>query len=169
MAGSSGPKDDEVDVPDGSFDDVSDEARHVIEEQLQTLRDTDKKAMATARINGLILGVLASAASLAENPNGDINNWIIGGGAILLLSLCASVVTYTVDRPNYAVGPGYFDTILDELDSEQAVKGDLLARYADWIEGNSAEISTNGTYLLVSQVLFVLGLLVLGVGVYTFI
>jgi len=35
---------------------VREEARHVIEEQLQTLRDIDQKAMATARIIGLVLG-----------------------------------------------------------------------------------------------------------------
>lgn len=166
MSGSSGPRTDDVDTPDGAREVLREEARNVVAEQLQTLRDTDRKALATARINGLVLGVLASASSLSRNPGDVVNDWIVGGAGLLLLSLCVSVFTYTVDRPNYGIGPGYFDAVLVDLDSETETVDDLLARYANWIEGNSAEISTNGTYLLLSQVAFVAGLAAIAYGVY---
>lgn len=169
MAGSEDPQDDAGYPPEEAQDFVREEARNVVSEQLQTLRDTDQKAMATARINGLILGVLASAASLSDNATDVVNVWIVIGGGILLGSLCVSILTYTIDRPSYGVGPGYFDATLDNLDTVEEVQKDMLARYADWIENNSEEISTNGSYLLLSQLLFIFGLLSLGYGVYNFL
>jgi hypothetical protein len=169
MPGSDDAKNEEVDPPDCIHDTAREEARTVVSEQLQTLRDTDQKAMATARINGLILGVLASAASFTDNPSGIVNIWIVFGGATLLCSLCISVLTYTVDRPSYGVGPGYFDTILADLETKEQAQNDILARYADWIEDNSDDIETNSTYLLASQLFFIIGLILLGVGVYTFL
>jgi len=148
---------------------VREEARHVIGEQLQTLRDIDQKAMATARIIGLVLGLLASAASLAEEPRAALNGPTLWGGGALLLSLCVSVFTYSVDRPSYGLGPGYFDSKFGSFDSDAEVSDDLLGRYANWIDDNSEEISTNGTYLLVAQALFLVGLVLIAAGVYSII
>lgn len=158
MGSQTGPSED-------SKEQIREEARHVIDGQLQTLRDTDRKAMATARINGLILGLLASAASIADNPTRVINDWMIYGGVALLGSLSVAVLTYTVDRPSYGLGPGYFDTELDTFNTDTAVSDDILNRYADWIADNSEEISTNGTYLFVSQLFFLFGLMLLAWGV----
>jgi len=162
MSGGNGPSDDAKEV-------VREEARHVIDGQLQTLRDIDQKAMATARIIGLILGLLASAASVAENPEQAVNDWTLTGGVLLVAGLCVAVLTYTVDRPNYGLGPGYFDTKFPSFESDAAVSDDLLDRYADWIDDNGEEISTNGTYLFLSQVLFLLGLILFVWGVSTVI
>lgn len=169
MSGSNGPRDDDVDPPDGSREVIRAEARHVIDEQLQTLRETDQKALATARIIGLILGLLVSAASIADEPSTVVNDWILYGGGVLLVSLGISVFTYSVDRPSFGIGPGFIDTTLTDIDSDDGVGDDLLARYADWISDNGEEISTNGTYLLVSQVLFLVGLGLLAWGVHSII
>jgi len=157
---SSGPSEDAKQT-------VREEARYVIDEQLQTLRDIDQKAMATARIIGLVLGLLASAASLADQPRTVLNWWTFSGGIALLLSLCASVVTYSVDRPSYGLGPGYFDSKFGSFDSDEGVSDDLFDRYADWIDDNSEEISTNGTYLLIAQGLFLFGLILIASGIYS--
>lgn len=146
---------------------VREEARHVISEQLQTLRDIDQKAMATARIIGLVLGLIASAASLADQPGDAVNRITIVGGVFLLASLCASVLTYSVDMPSYGLGPGYFDSKFGEFGTDEEVSEDLLDRYADWIDDNSEAISTNGTYLIVAQSLFLAGLLLIAVGAYS--
>lgn len=148
---------------------VREEARHVINEQLQTLRDIDQKAMATARIIGLVLGLIASAASLADKPQNTVNNLILAGGTSLLVSLSISVLTYSVDTPSYGLGPGYFDSKFDDFDSDQEVSDDLLDRYANWIDENSDAISTNGTYLLAAQALFLIGLLLIAGGVVSII
>lgn len=169
MPADDGSRSGEVDPPDDTHDIIREEARYVIDEQLQTLRDTDQKALATARITGLILGLLVSAFSIADDPVGLIHPTAIIGAAVLIASLCISVLTYTVDRPSYGIGPGYIDIATKNLDSRDDAQNDLLARYADWIDDNSAEISTNGTYLFISQLLFILGLLLIGYAAYDLI
>ncbi|PSP86380.1 hypothetical protein BRC83_00425 [Halobacteriales archaeon QS_1_68_17] len=150
---------------ESSREQIREEARNVVSEQLETLRGTDRKAMATARINGLILGLLASAGSLADSPARAINDSMIYGGVLLLGSLGVAVLTYTVDRPSYGLGPGYFDSEFENFSTDTEVSNDLLDRYADWIDENSEEISTNGIYLFISQALFLAGLVLLAWGV----
>lgn len=154
-------------TPPTEFRDVvREEARYVVTAQIEALRDTDDKALATARINGIVLGLLVSTASISNDPTAVLNRWMITGSSILLGSLCIAVLTYTVDRPSYGIGPGYVDANLKTFDSTTTAERDLLQRYAEWIDDNSAEIRTNGNYLLATQFSFVLGLLIIGVGIY---
>lgn len=142
------------------------EAREVLDAQLRTLRDTDRKAMATARVDGLILGLLLSAGSIADAPETALNPWLFAGTGFILGSLVVAVVTYSVDRPSYGVNPAYLDVAVESKQSQQGVESDLLAGYAEWIRDNADEISSNGTYLLVAQGLLVLGLSSVTVGIY---
>lgn len=148
---------------------VREEARHVVDAQLRTLRATDRKAMATARVVAVVLGLLLSAASLAEDPSSAINRWLVTGSGLLLGSLGGAVLTYSVDRPSYGVGPGYLDDLSADVPADSELARDLLSRYADWIADNGDEISSNGTYLLASQALLVLGLVSVGLGLYQFL
>lgn len=148
---------------------VREEARHVLDAQLRTLRATDRKALATARVVAVVLGLLLSAASLSDQPVAAVNPWLVGGSALLLGSLASAVVTYSVDRPNYGVGPGYIDSLAGELEESERLERDLVSRYAEWIADNGDEIASNGTYLLTAQGLLVLGLSFVGVGMYQFV
>jgi len=150
--------------PDDGFEIIRDEARAVVTAQLETLRETDKKALATVRINAVLLGLLISAASLSENPQQVVNNWFVAGSGLLLFSLILGIISYSVDRPNYGIGPGYFDTVITEFNSQEEIQSDLLPRYADWIDHNSMEIATDNTYLTAAHVMLVLALLLLAVG-----
>lgn len=169
MPGEEEPNPDAVDPPDDGRGIAREEARYVIDEQLQTLRDTDRKAQATARITALVLGLVVSGISFAEDPTILTGPWMVAGVAFWVGSLAVAVLTYSIDRPSYGVGPGYFDATLAGLSTKEELEDDLLARYADWIDDNSSEISTNGWYLLTSQLLFIGGILFFGVGVYQFI
>lgn len=166
MTRSDGSETDDETAPEEFREVVREEARFVVEAQIEALRDTDDKAQATARINGIVLGLLVSAVTVSDSQAASPNPWIVAGGTMLLVSLCIAVLTYTVDRPSYGIGPGYVDTPLHQFDSMTIAEYDLLRRYAEWIEDNSEEISTNGNYLLASQFTFVLGLAVVSVGVY---
>jgi len=145
---------------------LREEGREVIDSQLQTLRDTDRKALATARMNALILGLLLSALSLSETPTEAINTWFVGGGALLLVSLGIAVLTYSIDRPSYGIGPGYFDDALGEYSTRSQIEEDLLERYANWIEDNGTEISSNSTYLLITQASLITGIGFIAFGMY---
>ena len=145
---------------------LREEGRQVIDSQLQTLRDTDRKALATARMIALILGLLLSALSLSETPTEELNNWLVGGGALLLLSLGIAVLTYSVDRPSFGVGPGYFDEAIAEHSTRDQIEGDLLEQYANWIEDNGADISSNSTYLLITQSTLIAGIGFIAYGIF---
>lgn len=157
--GSDRPRGDSTDL-------LRDEARQVLEAQLRTLRDTDRKAMATARVDALILGLLLSAGSLADAPKAAINPWLVGGTSFVLGSLAVAVLTYSVDRPSYGVNPAYIEATLENREPCKAIEPDLLAGYAEWIRANGDEISSNSTYLLVSQGLLVVGLSAVSTGIY---
>lgn len=142
------------------------EARYVLDAQLRTLRETDRKSMTTARVAALILGLLLSAGSLADTPGRAVNVWIVVGTALVLTSLAVAVLTYSVDRPNYGVSPEYLEAALGADRGHERVESRLLAGYAGWIRDNGDEIASNGTYLLVSQGFLVLGLGGIAVGMY---
>lgn len=163
------PKPEDVDPPDDGRDIAREEARYVIDEQLQALRDTDQKGQATARITALVLGLVVSGISLADDPTSLTGPWLVAGIACWVGSLATAVMTYSIDRPSYGVGPGYFDTTLAGLETRDELEADLLARYADWIDANSSEITTNSWYLLGSQLLFVAGILLFGAGIYQYV
>ncbi|WP_248517323.1 hypothetical protein [Salinarchaeum laminariae] len=130
------------------------------------MHETDRKAMATARVDALIVGLLLSAASLAESPAGVVNPWLVGGSTLLLASLACAVLTYSVDRPSYGVGPGFIDDVTARERPEIAIERVVVSSYGEWIEENGDEIASNGTYLLVAQGLLVVGLTGIAAGLY---
>lgn len=85
----------------GSLGVVREESRHVVDAQLRTMQETDRKAMATARVDALIAGLLLSAVSLTESPASVVNAWLLLGSTLVLASLACAVLTYSVDRPSY--------------------------------------------------------------------
>lgn len=161
---------DESDAaPNGGLGVVREESRHVVDAQLHTMQETDRKAMATARVDALIAGLLLSAASLSESPASVVNVWLLLGSTLVLASLACAVLTYSVDRPSYGVGPGFIDDVTSSNDEAVAVERSVVCRYSEWIEENGDEIASNGTYLLVAQGLLVLGLTGVAVGLYQLI
>ena len=145
---------------------VREEGRYVVDAQLRTLEETDRKAMATARVDAIVVGLLLSAGSLADAPTQAVNHWLIGGSALVIASLACAVLTYSVDRPSYGVGPGFIDDASDTSVSQATVETNVSAKNAEWIEENGDEIASNGTYLLVAQGLLVMGLTGIGLGLY---
>lgn len=162
----SGGSDSRQESSSESLDLVKGEARAVIDAQLEVLRSTDEKALATVRITSLILGIFVSAASLSDAPVQFTGPLFFLGGGLLFGSTLVAIISYTADRPSYGIGPGYLDDVYPELNSQPEIKRDLLDRYANWIEDNSREIATDSFYLSVSQSLLILGLLAIATGVW---
>lgn len=163
------PTDDSSEEPSSTSDRlgvVREESRHVVDAQLRTMEETDRKAMETARVDALLVGLLLSAASLTESPASVVNDWLLIGSTLVLASLACAVLTYSVDRPSYGVGPGFIDDVTRRNDGAVAIERAVLDRYSEWIEANGEEIASNGTYLLVAQGLLVLGLTGVTVGLY---
>lgn len=152
-------------ITNESFENVRIESREVGTEQLRQLRETDKKAIATTRLIALLLGLLLSATSLADDPLAVTNPAVAMGGAFLFSAFVLGTFSFTVDRPAQGLGPGYFDEQLSRLESQQDVYSDLLIRYADWIDENSLHIESNANYLLISQASLIVGLALVALGI----
>ena len=155
----------EFSVTNESFEMLRTESREVVAEQLTLLRETDKKAIATTRLIALLLGLLLSAASLADDPLAFTNAAVILGGMLLFCAFVLGTFSFSVDRPAHGLGPGYFDEELPRFEQHQTVCSDLLSRYADWIDENSLHIETNGNYLLASQASLIVGLALVAAGI----
>lgn len=158
---------DDITVSEEELEQVREEARAVVDHQLSTLQNTDDKALQTTRIVALVLGLLLSALSLADDPGRIFNDAFVVGGLFLIGSFVLGLFTYTVDRPEYGLGPGYFDEDLKTMEDGTEISQDLLERYADWIDANSGEINTNANYLFFTLLLLVVGLIIISYAVYT--
>lgn len=133
------------------------DARRVIDHQIAYLNDVDDKAVRTVRINAVVLGVILSVRQLTSQFS--ITDPFAGLATVAILgSMVAGIVTYTTSDAQFGPGPRYIDDVLDEPATESYWRSETLRSYADWIEDNEHVTRRNGTYLLVSQLLLLLGL-----------
>lgn len=141
-----------------------DEARTVLDHQIEILADIDQKAMRTVRFTALLLGILFSAVNVAPETF-EFNLWLRIGGALLLGSLVSAVVTYTASYPELGPGPAYLDDVLSQPKDETRWRIEMLRSYADWMHENDVVNRRNGLYLLISQICLTIGLVSTAVGV----
>jgi hypothetical protein len=141
------------------------EARAVLGYQIELLSDIDDKALRSVRIVTVLLGLLISAVSIASTPTQFVNFFTILGTGLLFCSLIVGVLTYTVAAPNFGPGPDYFWTEIDQTNSERRTRRQLLHKYGDWISSNQQLLRVNSSYLFVTQLLLIGGLLLFTVGV----
>lgn len=140
------------------------DARRVVDHQIAYLSDVDDKAVWTVRINAVIIGAVLSVQQLSSQMSLTDP---FPGVAIMafLVSMAAGIVTYTASDAQFGPGPRYIDDVLDEPATETYWRSEMLRSYADWIEDNEHVTRRNGTYLLVSQLLLLLGLSTLTTGI----
>jgi hypothetical protein len=152
---------DQFDVGTLAF--LYEDARRVIDHQIAYLSDVDDKAVWTVRINAVIIGAVLSVYQLSSQVS--LTDPIPGVAPVaFLLSMAAGIVTYTTSDAQFGPGPRYIDTVLDVPAVESHWRRETLRSYADWIEDNEHVGRRNGTYLLVSQLLLLLGLATLTTG-----
>lgn len=141
------------------------EARTVLDHQIQIQNDIDDKALRTVRITALIAGLLISAGSLSEDPTQFLRASTLLGAGLLFGSLVAGVVTYTAASPTLGPGSRYFKDRLPDRTDEYDTLSMLLSYYSGWIESNDDLNRINGAYLAIAQTLLICGLVSLGVGI----
>lgn len=140
------------------------DARRVVDHQIAYLSDVDDKAVRTVKINAVILGAILSVHQLS--PRVSLADPFPGVALMALLgSMAAGIVTYTTSDAQFGPGPRYIDDVLNEPADETYWRFETLRSYADWIEDNEHVTRRNGTYLLVSQLLLLVGLTILTTGI----
>ena len=149
---------------------TQDEARTVIDHQIQTFNDVDNKAAKTSRLNGLLLGLILTAASfLAQTSAFDVapyvNNFTIGGVILLIVSFIFAIVTYTTTNIETGVGPKDIRRLVDRKYSEKEWLILLLRSEAAWMEKNEKRQTINGSLLTVSHTTLILAIILIAGGV----
>jgi len=102
------------------------EARTVLDHQIQTFNDVDNKAARTFRLNVILLGLILTAASFIARAEtfdiGPYNNiFTIGGVVSLIFSFIFAVVTYTTTQIETGIGPPAIQRLIDKRYTENAL------------------------------------------------
>ena len=134
------------------------EARTVIDHQIDTLSDIDDKALRTVRLTVVLVGVLATAIELNVVQNLDDTLLVVGGG-MLFLSMLIGMTTY--GESDLYLGPNrsYINTLATSDFDDETWDEDLLTTMGKWIEDNYDEISWNARLLTYTQAALLMGLL----------
>lgn len=145
------------------------EARAVLDHQIDTFRHVDDKAARTLRLDAILLGLLITAVSFVSRSDGvDIDpfmNWLtICGATLLLLSFIFAVWTLTVTNIQTGVGPNDIQRLVDEKYDEKSWLILLLRSEAEWMRWNDRQQSLNGTLLTISHVTLILSVVGLAAG-----
>lgn len=139
-----------------------DESRAVLDDQLAELADIGDKALWTVRTSMIVLGVVVSAASLADTDALSAVHWSVRGAAgfgvlaLLAASLYGLGLYVVMDRIR-GVGTEYRRRAADGGLNEQAWRLVLLEGYDDWVATMEQRTDVYGARLFVVQMVFYCG------------
>lgn len=140
------------------------EARVVLDHQLQLLSETHAKAIRTVRITGIVFGLVLSTATLL-NATQFVNGFTIGGIGSLVLAILFGLITYSASRPEFGVGEEYLLDARGESYSESEWFDVLLDGYREWIDYMEDLNDRNLKLLTYTQSFLGLGIVLLTAGV----
>lgn len=141
-----------------------DEARVVLNHQLQLLSETHTKAIRTVRITGIVSGLVLSTATFLEASQ-FVNIFTIGGIGCLVLAILSGLVTYSTSGPEFGVGTRYLLDARTESYDEPEWFNVLLDGYRQWIGEMEQLNATNSRLLAATQLFLGFGVLLLTAGV----
>jgi len=139
------------------------ETRRQLDRQAAEVEHIDNKAAKTVRYTLLGLAVLATAFSFGPNTPSP-NSWIGAGVIVLLASVAAGVFTYTTSRV-YVAAPTVLDVDVEGMSTE-SIREDILTQLAADLDDNEDMLSGDATFLWVSQLLFVAGIVLVAIGLW---
>lgn len=161
-----------------ALDVTYEEARRVIEHQLDSVSDIDNKAAHTLRVLFVLFGLLITASSLLVNtllrrPATElaaakqfVNTFTAGGVASLLLSLFVAIWTYNETRTRSGLSPSAISS-LSQDDSRERRFRQLFSQFPKWMVHNEVAIRRDSTLLFTSHFTMFIGIVSLIAGIVT--
>lgn len=144
-------------------EELIEETHRQLDRQAVEVENIDDKAAKTVRYTLLGLAALATVFSFGSDTPPP-NDWIGGGVFLLLASVCVGVFTYTVSRV-YVAAPTVLKVDV-EGKSVESIRDDILTQLAKDLDDNEDMLSGDAFFLFISQLLFVLGIIIVAVGLY---
>jgi hypothetical protein len=140
------------------------EVRRVIDAQTDELDRLDDRAVRTVRIVVLLLGLLGSVIRFGDSSP-SLNVAIQSGAALLIASILTGTLVYGKTDKFYGVRPDSFDTNPTKISNER-VRSELVQEYEDQIPELRRQIRIDAAVLNLTQLLFLLGAVSLGIGLF---
>ena len=139
------------------------EARVVLDHQLQLLSEMHTEAFRTVRLTVLVPGLLVSVTTL---PDADrfVNLFTIVGGSCLLLAILFGLGAYSVSNPTIGIGTGYLRDVREVPYCESEWLNLLLRGYQRWIETVERSNRCNMLALVVTRLFLGGGIVLIAVG-----
>jgi len=164
-AGNGGATGESTEDEDDREELIYDEARTVLEYQVETLNDIDDKAARTVRITALLVGGVFGAVSFGNRSSLVVNQFTWWGSVSLLLAVVLGMTTYSQSSPFFGPKPSDWKKIRQEAESKRETK-EILVRegYRGWIDANSSINQINSYFLLLTQWSIAVSLLLFGTG-----
>jgi hypothetical protein len=146
------------------------EARAVLDHQIESFRRIDDKAARTFRLDGLLLGLILTGLSFITQSNSIefgtiLNNWTISGVIFLITSFILAVATYTVTDVNTGLGPSDIRRLVTKEYTEKHWLILLLRSEAAWMEENTRRQDINGKLLTMSHIALIAAVSSLSLGI----
>jgi len=145
------------------------EARTVLDHQINTFSEVDQKAAETTRLVALLLGLILTAASIIAQSDLTLDpylNWAIFLGIIfLIVSFIFSVITYTSTDIETGIGKQDIDRLIERKYTEKDWLILLLRSEGEWMKSNETRLTRNNRWLFAGHLCLVLGVILVVVGV----
>lgn len=170
------PSEDEADVsvasnrrgPEEDLEavrELHDEARTVLDHQIDHLRDVDDKAARTTRITAILIGGVLGIVSLGGQSGVSMSNpYVMWGSASLVLSMIIGIATYNVSSAYFGPGSESLRQLLGESDEGQVLDHLVRDGYTNWVSEMNVKQAVNGLSLDLTQASLAVGLLYLVLG-----
>ncbi len=155
------------------------EARSVLNHQIQTLNDIDNKAASTLRINMIFLGLLITAGGIVlrqttiQDMNFIIKIFLVISASFTVISLILSIIfaiwTYTSSK--FRAGPNDNDIqrLINEGYNEKTGTLLLLLSYGSWMEQNREVNNRDAKTLFRSHIFLAVGVVLSVVSVFLWV
>lgn len=139
------------------------EARVVLDSQLQVLTELQTKAMKTVRTTVLVLGLVLSATTL-PGAKRFVNWLVVSGVGSLVVGIILGLGTCSGSNPEVGIGTPYLRTVRRTSYDESKWLDVLLGGYESWIEGMEDLNETNARLLVYTQMFVGIGVVLLAIG-----
>lgn len=140
------------------------EAKAVLDRQIETLNDIDDKAADTLRLNVLVLGVVLTVASILSSNEATptvvrvVNEIAFAGAVASGFSMVGAVWAYTGTSYQTGVGRSDVRTALSRRPEETEWLAALLYSYTVWMKRNERANRQDGFALLLSHFFLLLSM-----------
>lgn len=154
----------------GALQRLTEEGRHTLEYQLNSLNDIDSKAISILRVNVLLMGLLFTAASFVVDSQfslSELDNLAFYVGIIsLLLSSALAALTYTASDSEVGIESGKIEEVIQSNLTEKEFELAAAQSHVRWIWFNNRTNIINAPLITLTNILLIVALSHLGLGAY---